>query len=271
MTLPTTHGRRGARTAAGALALGAALLTAPAARGATAPAYDLASRLAVLGTPDTRIGHAGPHQREGGYVAKILMPVRARVRPGLSPVWRVEPDSMYTGNATRLMVLDARYDADGRAWLDVQLPIRPNGASGWIPADATLVRHTPWFARIRLAGRSVSVYREGRLVKRVRAVVGAPGTPTPRGQFAIYEEAPRPSAKDFLGPWALHLTAFSDVLTNYGGGPGRVAVHGRGPESRREAPLGAAASHGCVRIDNGPVSWMQRHLDPGTPVRISKR
>lgn len=269
MTRPNATGRRAARAATGALALGAALLAAPAAHAQTTSPYDLPTKLEVLGTPGADIPHADPRQGEGGYVAKVLMPVWGRVRPGGRTVWRIRPDTLYTGNATRLMVLGARYDRDGLPWLDVQLPIRPNGTDAWIPADTALVSHTPWFARVRVASRAVEVYREGRRVKRVRAVVGAPGTPTPRGQFAIYEEAPRPGANDFLGPWALHLTAFSDVLTNYGGGPGRVAIHGRGPESRREAPLGAAASHGCVRIDNGPIRWMQRHLDPGTPVRIT--
>ena len=47
----------------------------------------------------------------------------------------------------------------------------------------------------------------------------------------------------------IQLTAFSDVLDNYGGGPGRVAIHGRGGASLAD-PLGTARSHGCVRVAN---------------------
>jgi len=27
-------------------------------------------------------------------------------------------------------------------------------------------------------------------------------------------------------------------------------------------------SHGCIRIDNGPIVWMAQHLPQGTPVQI---
>jgi hypothetical protein len=100
-----------------------------------------------------------------------------------------------------------------------------------------------------------------------RAVVGAPGTPTPRGRFAIYEIDRQPDPFGFLGPVALHLTAHSDVLDDYGGGPGRVALHGRGGASLLD-PLGSAASHGCIRVDSREVAWLARKVQPGVPVTI---
>jgi lipoprotein-anchoring transpeptidase ErfK/SrfK len=42
---------------------------------------------------------------------------------------------------------------------------------------------------------------------------------------------------------------------SFGGGPGRVAIHGRDGTSLLD-PLGSARSHGCIRIDNGPITWM---------------
>ena len=62
-------------------------------------------------------------------------------------------------------------------------------------------------------------------------------------------------------------TAFSDVLDDYGGGPGRIAIHGRGGASLRD-PLGTARSHGCLRVANPDVSWLVRHVPRGTPVNI---
>ncbi len=42
--------------------------------------------------------------------------------------------------------------------------------------------------------------------------------------------------------------------------------------SRKRLPktigMGSAASHGCIRIDNGPIMWMAHHLPQGTPVEI---
>jgi lipoprotein-anchoring transpeptidase ErfK/SrfK len=113
------------------------------------------------------------------------------------------------------------------------------------------------------------VYRDGERVRSVRAVVGAPGTPTPRGLAAIYERNRQPDRTGFLGPWALSLTALSDVLESYGGGPGRIAIHGRGGASLRD-PLGSARSHGCVRVSNGAVEWLAVHVLPGTPVDIRR-
>ncbi|MGI8661187.1 MAG: L,D-transpeptidase [Thermoleophilaceae bacterium] len=233
---------------------------------------EILDALEVRGEPGATIGPVRPRQAAGGYVAKVLYRVQARRSPGRGRVVsRVSTESLYSRNATRLMVLGARRDARGRPWLEVQLPVRPNGTTGWIPADAALVRRSGWFVRVRLRPRTVSVFRAGRLVRGTRAVVGTSRTPTPQGLFAIYEKARRSDPEDFLGPWALHLTAFSEVLYNFGGGTGRVAIHGRGPESRAQAGLGTAASHGCIRVDNGPIRRMAGRLPPGTPVRITGR
>ncbi|MDO9355654.1 MAG: L,D-transpeptidase, partial [Solirubrobacteraceae bacterium] len=179
--------------------------------------------------------------------------------------------TVHTGNATRLLVFGARFDQQGRPWLRVQLPIRPNERAGWIRADETRIESTDVFIRVRLEARTISVYRAGRLWSRSRAVIGAPKTPTPRGLFAIYETAYQGGSKGFLGSWALHLTAFSNVLDNYGGGPGRAAIHGRGPESIKEAALGEAKSHGCVRVPNSFVEWLRTRAPAGTPVQITLR
>lgn len=265
----------GVKRGVGARALVALVAAAPVAAAPAAASPPSVPRvldaLEVRGEPGAAIGRVRPRQAAGGYLAKVLYRVPALRSPGRGRrVWRIPTASLYSRNATRLLVLAARRDARGRPWLEVQLPIRPNGTTGWIPADAALVRHSRWFVRVRLRARTVSVRRSGRLVRRFRAVVGAPRTPTPRGLFALYEKASLSDPADFLGPWALHLTAFSEVLYNFGGGPGRVAVHGRGPESRAAAALGSAASHGCIRIDNRPIRWMARRVPVGTPVRITR-
>lgn len=82
----------------------------------------------------------------------------------------------------------------------------------------------------------------------------------------MYDTVAQPDPRGFLGPWALHLTAFSDVLDEYGGGPGRIAIHGR-CGARLLTPLGSAASHGCIRLDNRPVARLAR-LPLGTPVVV---
>jgi hypothetical protein len=129
------------------------------------------------------------------------------------------------------------------------------------------VRHVPSWIDVSLSRRLVRVFRDGALVRRFRAVVGAPPTPTPTGLFAVYEFDAQPGRSGFVGPWVIQLTAFSEVLDDYGGGPGRIAIHGRGGPSLDD-PLGTARSHGCIRVDNADVEWLARSVAPGTPVRI---
>jgi hypothetical protein len=206
-----------------------------------------------------------PSRRHGGWVAKVLRDTYARDRPaaGRRRSVRTTIAGYY---AQELLVLERRTD-DGRTWLKVRLPTRPNTAAGWIPADAVRLRHTDVWVQVRTRARTVDVYRAGRLVRSVRAVVGAPATPTPHGLFAVLLSAPQRDPRGFVGPWALHLTAHSDVLDDYGGGPGRVAIHGRAGDSLLD-PLGSARSHGCIRVSNEPVAWLARTLRAGTPVRV---
>jgi hypothetical protein len=110
-----------------------------------------------------------------------------------------------------------------------------------IPRDRVALDRTRYWVQVRTGARLVTVYRNGKRVRRFRAVVGAPGTPTPLGLAAIYERNRQPNPGGFLGPWAMPLTIMSNVLENYGGGPSRVGIHGRAPTSP-PAPQSASAA-----------------------------
>jgi lipoprotein-anchoring transpeptidase ErfK/SrfK len=199
-------------------------------------------------------------------IALVTHAVRAHVRPAPASrtVFRVPATTPITGGRTALPVIGRRTDAAGRSWLHVQLPGRPNGHTGWVPRTSTRSSSTPWALRITLHTRTVSAYRGGRLVRRVRSVVGAPTTPTPRGRFFV-EENVRMPAGAVGAPYALALSARSDVFQEFEGGPGQVALHGR---DNVGGTLGTAASHGCIRLDDGDISWLARRLPAGTPVTI---
>lgn len=209
--------------------------------------------------------------REQATVAKVIAAVTARRQPsaGARPVWRIGTATGWSQQSQVLLVLRSARDERGRRWLQVKLPIRPNGTAGWIPADYAVLRTTPYWIDVSTARRVVTVFRGGRIARRFRAVVGAPGTPTPHGLFAVWERNPQPDPHGFIGPWALPLTALSDVLESYGGGPGRVAIHGRDGASLLD-PLGTARSHGCIRIVNADVIWLAHRVPAGTPVEIHR-
>jgi len=198
--------------------------------------------------------------------AKILIATNVFSQPGKHIKLRLPTHASWGGGPHVLLVLDSRMYKH-KAWLRVALPDRPNGSSGWIREDFVRLSTTSWRITVNRAAHTVTVYRDGRKQRSFKAVIGKPATPTPSGLYAIYEKLPQPDPKGFLGPWALHLTAFSDVLFNYGGGPGRVAIHGRDGTSLAD-PLGSSASHGCVRVDDVNILWMARVVPLGTPVLI---
>jgi lipoprotein-anchoring transpeptidase ErfK/SrfK len=174
-------------------------------------------------------------------------------------------------DAAWLMVIARARAADGRCWLEVRLPWRPNGSGGWINADKVVIAPTPWRIVVSTTRRTLTLFRAGKAVRAVSVVVGKPGTPTPDGLFAVWWAVPW-HPEDFLGSWVLDLTAHSDALQQFDGGDGTVAIHGRGGASL-DNPLGTANSHGCIRLSNDTIDWLVHTIGPsrlpGTPVQIS--
>jgi lipoprotein-anchoring transpeptidase ErfK/SrfK len=229
----------------------------------------IAASLAAL--PSPALASPTPSERlaltaRDAHLAQVVVPTRVRARPGAGARReRLVTEARWGGGPVRLLILRSARDRRGRRWLRVRLPERPNDHAGWIRADHVRMRTTPWRIVISTGTATLTVRRAGRVVRRFAAVVGAPATPTPHGLFAIDERIRQ--AGGVLGPWALHLTAHSQVLDDYGGGKGRVAIHGRAGALLAD-PLGSARSHGCVRIDNEAVSWLARRAIEGTPVVV---
>jgi lipoprotein-anchoring transpeptidase ErfK/SrfK len=178
---------------------------------------------------------------------------------------RVQARRPLTGERTVLPVLGHRTGADGLAWLHVRLPGRPTGRTGWIRQRATVASTTSWHIVVDTSRRLVIVYRNGRPMRIVKAVVGKPTTPTPLGEFFV-EEAIALQDVDVGAPFALALSARADVLQEFQGGPGQIALHGL---TNVGGVLGTAASHGCVRLDNSTMHWLVVRIGPGVPVTIT--
>lgn len=159
-------------------------------------------------------------------------------------------------------------DHGGRddSWVRVRLPGRPNGRSGWISTNWTRIGSTPWQLRVSLSVRRVTAFKEGRAVRRFRAVIGKSSTPTPRGSFFV-EEALALAAGDPGGPFALATSARSNVLQEFAGGPGQIALHGT---RNIGGTPGSAVSHGCIRLSTRAISWLAGRIGAGVPVTIER-
>jgi hypothetical protein len=212
--------------------------------GAGTPARARATQqLAVLLT-----AHGAHQEPEAGSPQTELVPSRRPI----------------TGERTTLPVTGSLTGADGVRWLQVMLPGRPNSSTGWITQQGTRELVTGWHIVVDLAARRVSAYSNSHLLRSFRAVVGKPSTPTPTGQFFV-EETVQMQAGEAGGPFALALSARSNVLQEFEGGPGQIGIHGR---EHLGGTLGAAASHGCIRLDTASIDWLAARIGPGTPVTI---
>jgi lipoprotein-anchoring transpeptidase ErfK/SrfK len=206
-----------------------------------------------------------PPTATSASVGRVLVPVTARVAPRMSARARgvVQPVAPFAKGPTVLMVTRTTV-VDGRRWVEVLLPRRPNGTRGWVPADVLRLRTTALRITIDLSDRRLTVHRAGRRIVSVPVAVGKPGTPTPKGRFAVAEMVRTGLPGAFLGPIVFPLTGYSETLNEFAGGDGRVAIHG----TSLPALIGTRASNGCIRLRNRDVVRLSRIVRPGVPVLI---
>ena len=151
-------------------------------------------------------------------------------------------------------------------WVQIYLPIRPNGSKGWVKASQVNLARDDYFVQIELRRHRLTLFRAGRVIVREPVGVGRLALPTPRGLYYIVELLKQPDPRGPYGPYAFGLSAYSNVLYTFGGGPGQVGLHGT------DAPtgLGRDVSHGCIRMKNASIKKLARLLPLGTPVRITR-
>ena len=201
-------------------------------------------------------------------LAQVMTPHGVRARPdGHARVVEVVlPRRPITNERTILPVLAHHRGKQGVLWLKVLLPGRPNSHTGWIKKPGTLGAITRWAIVIHLSQQRVDVFHSGRLTKSFRAVVGKASTPTPQGRFFV-EEWMQIIPGYPGGPFALALSARSNVYQEFEGGPGQIAMHGI---YRIGGIPGTAVSHGCVRLDTPAMAWLGTHIHGGVPVTIGR-
>jgi hypothetical protein len=197
--------------------------------------------------------------------ARIERTVAARARPSASAkvMTRLRP---LTPELTRnlALALAGQINERGEYWVQVRLPILPNGATGWVPRSALGTFQRIWTRLvIDRALFTATLYRRGAAVFKTRVGVGKPYWPTPAGEFYVRERIT--GFSDLIyGPIAFGTNARSAVLTDWPGG-GFIGIHG----TNQPEILPGRVSHGCVRMPNGAVRRLSRLMPLGTPVTIT--
>jgi len=213
--------------------------------------------------PGCDAGESRLGSRQVAYAARAKGRVVALKRPGGA---RVEVFGRRNVNGVRTVfraVAAVRDDRCRPRWYRVQLPIRPNGATGYVRAADVELFRVRTRIEVDLSERRIDFFRGGRRVLRVAAAIGKSGTPTPTGRYYVNQRLLANDASGPFGPGAIGISAFSPVLTGWTQG-GPIAIHG----TNDPGSIGEAASYGCLRIENRHVERMLRANPEGTPVVI---
>jgi lipoprotein-anchoring transpeptidase ErfK/SrfK len=155
--------------------------------------------------------------------------------------------------------------AEQAGWLQVNLPVKPNGSVGWVKADDVTTYITPYYVLIELSKRRLTACNAGVPVARELVGVGKPGTETPKGTFYLLDlvRNPKKSVAGY-GPFAFGLSGFSEnpaVEKLFEGG--RIGMHGSSNPG-----VGTGISSGCIRMSNAAITRLSKTLFLGTPVQI---
>jgi hypothetical protein len=161
------------------------------------------------------------------------------------------------------LVLRSHRDRHGRTWLQVRLPMRPNGRKGWVLEESlSSLRVVRTQLRVSRTTLRATLYKRGRRIWSAPVGVGAPGTPTPAGRFYIRERLRALGGGTVYGPWAFGTSAYSS-LSDWPGG-GVVGIHG----TNQPSLIPGRPSHGCIRVPNAAIRRLARLMPVGTPVRV---
>lgn len=147
-------------------------------------------------------------------------------------------------------------------WLEVSLPLRPNESKGWIKADDVNLYPTNISIDVDLDARWLTVYDKDATVISAPVVIGTPATPTPKGNFFVTDLIPNPGGP--FGTYAFGLSGRSNVLNEFAGGDGQIAIHG----TNQPQLMTTASSHGCVRVTNETANRLAKGATVGIPIHI---
>jgi lipoprotein-anchoring transpeptidase ErfK/SrfK len=146
-------------------------------------------------------------------------------------------------------------------WYHVLIPVRPNGATGWVKASDVQVTTNRNYLRVSISQFRIDLYAGGVWQRGFRVAVGKPSTPTPPGHYYILASQAVPSAPYTPGIFALSGFA-PQALPGFLGAT--LGIHGWTDSS----VIGTRVSNGCVRLASRDMDQILHSLLLGTPVDI---
>jgi hypothetical protein len=195
-------------------------------------------------------------------VVRLRSTVGLRLRPGRRVAARLNPRTEF-GSPRVFHVAAER----GR-WLGVVTTARPNGKLAWIRRSKRRLR----YGRVRhslhadLSRRRLVLMRRDKVIWRMRVAIGRPGSPTPRGRFAITDKLSGSRFGPYYGCCILALSGTQPNLPPGWRGGNRLAIHG----TNSPWSIGKRSSAGCLRAADRDLRFLMRRVRLGTPVFIRR-
>ena len=233
--------------------------------GCGATAQKAASQRPPIDSASCRSGFVRVGSERVTVAAVVRSNASAYRRPGARPFARFGHLNQ-NGFPTVFRVIAARRARNCTArWYRVQLPIKPNGVTGYVRAAAVQTARVRTRVLVDLSARRLTLFHNGRRVLRTTVAVGSRATPTPTGRYYVNQRLIPADASGPFGPGAIGISAYSTVLTGWTQG-GPIAIHG----TNEPWSIGHAVSNGCIRVRNPVLRRIFRQTPAGTPVLIRK-
>ena len=185
-----------------------------------------------------------------GLVNTYSLPVTAKLLADGTPLAQ-----------TTQSLAGGRDGKEGTLWYKLNLPIRPFGQTGWVPAEAVNVRTMTKLIVIHRSAKYLEVKNNGRRIFRAPIATGRSDRPTPLGNFYVAAKY-RPPTNAAVSAYALELSAPAGLPDFLKGGV--VGIHG----TPLTNTIGKSASNGCIRVRNSTVLRLKSLIPLGTPVKI---
>jgi lipoprotein-anchoring transpeptidase ErfK/SrfK len=193
-----------------------------------------------------------------GRVVHPIQKVPMYAQPGGPAIAALPPQQI--SSDTWLPVI-----AEEPGWVQVLLPSRPNGSTGWLSTQDSALdfAQTPYRIEVDRASFRMQLFRDEQLVGSWTVGIGKPGTETPAGHTFVM--ASLQDNRQTFSPVILPLGSHSDSHETYGGGPGTTGIHGW-PSTD---VLGRPSSDGCIRVPDDALHVLSTDVPLGTPVLIT--
>jgi hypothetical protein len=190
------------------------------------------------------------------YAAKV----RAEPRAGSRSIARLRYLTEHKQPET-YPALRSHVDEQAETWIEVRLPMRPNGRKGWVKRRALgPLRVVRTYLRVNRKTFRATLYRSGRNIFSARVGVGMPGYPTPAGRFWGREKVRLPRGHP-LGPLNIGIGAYARRPWH---GSRLVGLCG----TNRPETVPGRVTPGSIRLRNGDLLRLSRLMPLGTPVRV---